>query len=1036
MTTLEFLKLLFGTLGASLWLVLWGRSGTRSFPISDLSSAAGYAIEQGQSQDIYFAPGLQAVEPLGRARGEARTVGVIPGLWLDLDVAGGAHAKEAAQLPTMEQAKLLLENAPWQPTITIHTGGGLHAYWLFQEPWVLDTSELNQAAQHLSRSFQYYFIDAGHAMGFHVDCTAPINQVLRLPGTRNHKYNPAFQVTIQQADETRRYTVDEIKAGLPAQAVSTELSAKVIYLPGTLPIEEDYPPASQDLIEQHCPFMAHCQADAATLSEPEWFAQATILTRCQDGEKLFHERSAPHPGYNPKEAQAKLDQARKYGPRTCVSIRRDLGFTGCDSCPYRAHVKSPIRLGDESPLAQARIVIAKALVEATNDPGAMFTEPALAALTVVASKDMALMMRVRDTLKKLGIPLKKLEEAMKNKLREAKASGQVYRVEDNRFVMEKVTLAGPVDVNLGNFHCVITEEVTRDDGAEKAKRFMLEGFHESGQPLPTTEVSVHQFACLNWVLEQYGSRAVIYAGCKDHFRVAIQTCSEDVIQRTLYTHTGWREIGDEYAYLSGGGALGHKGLIENIEVDLGEAGLKDYLLEIPSSPNQAKTAIAVSLKMLELAPKEIAAPLLAGTYLAPLGQALKIDFSLFLSGLTGTRKSEIAAIAQGHYGPEFRGKNLPANWSSTPNSLEKICFLAKDALTVVDDFNPVGSQYDINAYHKKADQLMRGQGNQAGRQRMRADGTLRPTYFPRGLILGTGEDIPRGQSLRARTLVLEVVPTDVNLDVLSELQVARGDGVLAQAMAAFVQWLAPQMDTLADTLPDRKQVLRQEALEAGKAHSRTPDIIASLMVGVEMFLRFATDHGAITKNQAGTLWGECQDAIREAAIRQANIQEEECPVQRFMELLASAMSGGSAHLEGSKGGLPQVNPEVYGWRETTAIVNNNQIKDHRPFGKRVGWVDDSGVYLDMEVAFGVAQSLASSQGNTIAIGPKTLQKRMANKGVIVSSESGVNTKRITLAGTRVRVLHISREALHPDITKPEELPAHFGKPNPGGNCLV
>jgi hypothetical protein len=90
----------------------------------------------------------------------------------------------------------------------------------------------------------------------------------------------------------------------------------------------------------------------------------------------------------------------------------------------------------------------------------------------------------------------------------------------------------------------------------------------------------------------------------------------------------------------------------------------------------------------------------------------------------------------------------------------------------------------------------------------------------------------------------------------------------------------------------------------------------------------------------------------------------------------------------------------------------------------------------MEVAFGVAQSLASSQGNTIAIGPKTLQKRMANKGVIVSSESGVNTKRITLAGTRVRVLHISREALHPDITKPEELPAHFGKPNPGGNCLV
>lgn len=576
MMPVDFLNLLFGTLEASpLWLVFWGRSGTRSFPVSDLPGAATYAMEQGQREDVYFAPGLQGVEPVGRARGEARTVGALPGFWLDLDVAGGAHAKEAAQLPTMEQAKLLLENAPWQPTITVQTGGGFHAYWLLREPWVLDTPELNQAAQLASRNVHRYFIDAGRAMNVHIDNTSPINQVLRPPGTLNHKYPSPFKVVVQDVDVTRRYTVEEIKAGLPAQAVSTDHSATVIYLPGTLPMEDDFPPANLELIEQHCPYMAHCKADAATLIETEWFAQATIVARCQDGEQLFHGRSAPHPGYNPNEAQAKLDQARKYGPRTCVSIRRDLGFTGCDSCPYRDHVKSPIRLGDESPLAQARIVIAKALVDTANDPGAMFTEAALAALVVVADKDMALMMRVREALKKLGIPLKKLEEAMKKQLREAKASGQVYRIEDNHFVMEKITLAGAVDVNLGNFHCVITEEVTRDDGAEKSKRFMLEGFHESGQPLPATEVSVHQFASLNWVLEQYGSQAVIYAGCKDHFRVAIQTCSSDVVHRNLYTHTGWRKIGNEYAYLHGGGALGHDGAVEGIEVDLGEGGLKD-----------------------------------------------------------------------------------------------------------------------------------------------------------------------------------------------------------------------------------------------------------------------------------------------------------------------------------------------------------------------------------------------------------------------------------------------------------------------------
>ena len=64
----------------------------------------------------------------------------------------------------------------------------------------------------------------------------------------------------------------------------------------------------------------------------------------------------------------------------------------------------------------------------------------------------------------------------------------------------------------------------------------------------------------------------------------------------------------------------------------------------------------------------------------------------------------------------------------------------------------------MQRYHKEADRLFRGQGNHAGRQRMRADGSLRPAKPPRGLILSTGEDVPRGQSLRARLLVLEVSP--------------------------------------------------------------------------------------------------------------------------------------------------------------------------------------------------------------------------------------------------------------------------------------
>src|SRR5262249_34850875 len=171
-----------------------------------------------------------------------------------------------------------------------------------------------------------------------------------------------------------------------------------------------------------------------------------------------------------------------------------------------------------------------------------------------------------------------------------------------------------------------------------------------------------------------------------------------------------------------------------------------------------QTAVRASLGLLRLGPDRIVLPVLAAVYRAALGDS---DFGLHLSGPTGCFKSELAALAQQHYGAGMDARNLPANWASTGNALEGLAFTAKDALLVVDDFAPQGSSADVQRYHREADRLLRGQGNRAGRQRMRADGSLRPEKPPRGLVLSTGEDVPRGQSLRARLLTLEVSPGDL-----------------------------------------------------------------------------------------------------------------------------------------------------------------------------------------------------------------------------------------------------------------------------------
>ena len=282
------------------------------------------------------------------------------------------------------------------------------------------------------------------------------------------------------------------------------------------------------------------------------------------------------------------------------------------------------------------------------------------------------------------------------------------------------------------------------------------------------------------------------------------------------------------------------GRSNDIEVDTGTDGLLSY--QLPALPEGAALADAVraSLALLDLGPDTITAPVLGAIYRAPLGEPSPIDFALHLTGPTGAFKTELAALAQAHFGAAFNGRRLPASWADTANMLEKKAFLAKDAVLVVDDFAPTGTTADVQRLHREADRLFRAAGNRAGRARMRADGGSRPTYYPRGLIISTGEDIPSGQSLRARLLVLELTPGEITAVALSSAQADAANGLLAAAMAGYLRWLAPRIDDLKATLPERQRALR-DTLVQGIEHRRTPDIAASLILGWETFLRFAED---------------------------------------------------------------------------------------------------------------------------------------------------------------------------------------------------
>lgn len=164
--------------------------------------------------------------PQGLSRGREEDIVTLPGLWFDLDLFGPGHQQTSLPQDEDEAAELLNE-FPLQPTMIIHTGGGLHLYWLFREPWHIEDKAARECAKRLSTDFQTHLIELGQKRGYIWDKTYSLNQLLRLPGTYNHKGKSPIPVECREYHSDRRYSVEELKRVL-ATRVSGEQTTQIL----------------------------------------------------------------------------------------------------------------------------------------------------------------------------------------------------------------------------------------------------------------------------------------------------------------------------------------------------------------------------------------------------------------------------------------------------------------------------------------------------------------------------------------------------------------------------------------------------------------------------------------------------------------------------------------------------------------------------------------------------------------------------------------------------------------------------------------
>lgn len=563
---------------------------------------------------------------------------------------------------------------------------------------------------------------------------------------------------------------------------------------------------------------------------------------------------------------------------------------------------------------------------------------------------------------------------------------------------------------MSSFVAKIVHDVERDDGVERTRVFDLEV--ELAGAFQRISVPAKDFLSLDWVLPQLGARAIIEPGEEKQLGPAIQSLSDPAC-KSIYAHTGWQTIGGRDCFLHADGAVGAVGAVPDVEVDLPRQLLPLRLPDVPDR-NELIAAIRASLEMTQIGPAWVAFPMLLAAYRAPLGD---VPWAIFLTGRTGTRKTAWAACTQQHFGAGYDATSLPGNWSSTANANEELLFLGADVVVVIDDFVPPAGQ-DRGRLDAAADRIVRNAANGAGRQRMRRDGSLRPERPCRALVLSTGELLPRGHSLRARMVVLELGLGDVDLERLTACQRAAKEELFAAAMAAYVQWLAEDLEGVRATHRQRVAELRRE-IGGEMAHGRTVDAIADLWFVLDLLLEFAAEMGAVDATEHARLLQEGREALLHTARAQGAQQADADSVDQFRRLVRDVLAAGRAHLDDAETvtGPPRGLAEHCGW-----VRGGSAEGRLEPRGDRIGWIGERDVYLLPDATEAVVQRLARDQGDSLLLTGRALRKQLHERGALASVERHGDETRFTVRrsfrGGRPYVLHLHADWLWLDDSQP------------------
>jgi hypothetical protein len=118
----------------------------------------------------------------------------------------GLH--DAIRLFAVHAALILPAELP--PTFVILTGNGVHAWWLFREPYVFSNDDDHKSAAGLAKRWNTFIRDNARVRGWAIERLGDLARLLRIPGTTNRKDRANPKPVKIHSRSDRRYNPSEL----------------------------------------------------------------------------------------------------------------------------------------------------------------------------------------------------------------------------------------------------------------------------------------------------------------------------------------------------------------------------------------------------------------------------------------------------------------------------------------------------------------------------------------------------------------------------------------------------------------------------------------------------------------------------------------------------------------------------------------------------------------------------------------------------------------------------------------------------------